>query len=60
MENLSPSRIQPLSSGEEKNTDDARPQKKAKSQAVLRSPPPPPRVDLEADKDEEHQLDERA
>jgi len=60
MENLSPSRIQPLSPGEEKNTDDRRPLKKARSQPVLRGAPPPPRVDLEVDKEEEHQLDERA
>jgi hypothetical protein len=60
MENLSPSRIQPISPGGEKESDDPRPQKKGNSQAVPRNAPPPPRVDLEVEKEEQHQLDERA
>jgi hypothetical protein len=60
MENLSPSRIQPLSPGEEKNSDSTRSQKKAKSQAIPHKAPAPPRVDLDMDRDEEHKLDELA
>jgi hypothetical protein len=58
MENLSPSRIQPLSPGEEKNRDLERPKKPEKSQAARANAPATPLV--EADNEEEHSLDERA
>jgi hypothetical protein len=58
MENLSPSRILPLSPGEEKDRDPERPKKPEKSQAARASVPPPPLV--EAENEEKHELDERA
>jgi len=58
MENLSPSRIQPLSSGEENNRDLARPKKQVKSAAALHAASGHPPV--EAENEEKHQLDERA
>jgi hypothetical protein len=58
MENLSPSRIQPLSPGEQKNQDDAAPKKSAKPQAASAKPPSPPL--LEGENEEKHKLDEQA
>jgi hypothetical protein len=58
MENLSPSRIQPLSPGEEKNRDPEPPKKSEKMQTERASIPPPPLV--EGENEEKHQLDERA
>jgi hypothetical protein len=58
MENLSPSRIQPLSPGEEKNRDPERPKKPEKMPAVRANVSPPPLV--EAENEEKHELDERA
>ena len=58
MENLSPSRIQPLSPGEENNRDLARQKKQAKSAVALHATPGHPPV--EAENEEKHQLDERA
>jgi hypothetical protein len=60
MGDLSPSpasRIEPLDPGERKDSGDARPGKPVKIQPVPRNAPAPS-VDLE--KDQEHQLDERA
>jgi len=50
-------RIDPLSTGNGKNSDHARPGKPAKTQPTQRNVPSPP-VDVE--KDDEHQLDEQA
>jgi len=58
MENLSPSRIQPLSPGEEKNRDPERPKRPEKSQAARANVPDPPLVEVESE--EKHELDERA
>jgi hypothetical protein len=60
MGDISPSpasRIDPLSAGDRKNSDNARPGKPVKIQPAPHNAPPPP-VDVE--KDDEHQLDERA
>jgi hypothetical protein len=58
MENLSPSRIQPLSPGDEKNRDLERPRKPEKSPAPRAKAPATPVV--EAENEEKHSLDERA
>jgi len=58
MENLSPSRIQPLSPGEEKNRETERPRKPEKPLATRANAPVTPLV--EAENDEKHELDERA
>lgn len=60
MDNLSPSRLQPVSQGEEKNQDDARPLRKARPVTSPRNTSAPPALDVEADGDDEHHLDERA
>ena len=57
MENLSPSRIQPLSPGEEKGQDPSRPKKMVKALPSAKVVPPPP---VEAESEERHQLDELA
>ena len=57
MENLSPSRIQPLSPGEQKGQDPARPKKLAKSPANPKVIAPPP---VEGESEDRHQLDELA
>jgi len=57
MENLTPSRIQPLSSGQEKNTDDGQPLKFVKQKPSPKAVPPP---QVETDEEEKHHLDERA
>jgi len=57
MENLSPSRIQPLSPGDQKGQDPARPKKLAKSPAPSKVVPPPP---VEGESEDRHQLDELA
>ncbi len=58
MENLSPSRIQPFSPGEEKNRDQERPKKPEKSQVAGANVPAPLLVEPESE--EKHELDERA
>jgi hypothetical protein len=60
MGDISPSpasRIAPLSAGDRKNSDDARPGKPVKIRPAPHKSPPPS-VDVE--KDDEHQLDELA
>lgn len=57
MENLSPSRIQPLSPGDQKGQDPTRPKKLAKSPAPSKVVPPPP---VEGESEDRHQLDELA
>ena len=57
MENLSPSRIQPLSPGEQKSQDPANPKKPVKAAVPAKTVAPPP---VEGESDEKHQLDERA
>jgi len=57
MENLSPSRILPLPPGEQKGQDPAHPKKAGKSPALPKAVPPP---SVEGEKEESHQLDERA
>ena len=58
MENLSPSRIQPLSPGEEKNREPDRPRKPEKPLAALAKAAAAPLV--EAENEEKHKLDEQA
>jgi len=58
MENLSPSRIQPLSPGEEKNRETERQRKPEKPLAARANAPATPLV--EAENEEKHSLDERA
>jgi len=58
MENLSSSRIQQVSPGQEKNRDLAKPKKHTKSEAAADSVSIPPLSDGE--NEEKHQLDEQA
>lgn len=58
MENLSPSRIQPLSPGQQKDQDAAPAKKSGKPPGPRKAPPASPSVDAESD--ERHQLDEQA
>jgi hypothetical protein len=58
MENLSPSRIQSLSPGEEKNRDPERLKKPEKSQAARANAAALPLVEVE--NEAKHELDERA
>jgi hypothetical protein len=51
------SRINPLSAGDRKDSDDARPSKPPKNHSVPRNAPPP---SIDVEKDDEHQLDEQA
>jgi hypothetical protein len=60
MENLSPSRIQPLAPGEEKASDDPRPRKPHPKAPPATPATTLPAVDIDADETLEHQLDERA
>ena len=60
MANLSPSRIEPLSPGDQKTADDApRSRKNAKPQAALKKSAAPS-VEIDTDETDKHQLDERA
>jgi len=60
MENLSPSRIQPLAPGQEKASDDPRPRKPHPKPTPAAPAAALPAVGLDADETLEHQLDERA
>jgi hypothetical protein len=60
MENISPSptsRISPLTPGEDKNSDSERSRKAGKPQPAAQKTPATPAV---ADRDDQHELDERA
>ena len=58
MAEISPSRIQPLPSGQEKSADDSRPRKHEKHPAPQPSAAEPPPIDIDAEPN--HHLDERA
>jgi len=60
MENLSPSRIQPLAHGEEKPSDDPRPRKPHPKPTPAAPAAALPAVDIDAEETLEHKLDERA
>jgi len=62
MANLSPSRIEPLSPGDQRDADDIRSRKNTKPQAAVKksSPPSAGSIGMDADETEKHQLDERA
>jgi hypothetical protein len=51
------SRINPLSAGDTKDSDDRRPVKPPKNHSAPRIAPPPP---IDVEKDDKHQLDEQA
>lgn len=58
MENLTPSRIQPVTPEQERNTDEARPRKQPKPAQKQNKTAP---LEIGADeRDEKHKLDERA
>jgi hypothetical protein len=63
MENsISPSpaaRISPSHSGDEKNSADPRARKSQKQQPTVKKSPAPPAIEI-AERDDQHQLDERA
>jgi hypothetical protein len=60
MENLSPSRIQPLSPGEEKTSDDPRPRKPAPKPVPATPASQLPAIEDDSDGNSQHKLDERA
>lgn len=60
MENLSPSRIQPLSPSDEKASDDPRPRKPAPKPVPPAHTSSLPAIEGESDELSPHKLDERA